>query len=65
VLLKQEIRLVPVTSRLKKAKSSEKIYTSEPMIVNKNLLKVHKKQQASLSNLLDAEPIDSMVDLRE
>lgn len=56
---------MPVTSRLKKAKSSEKIYTSEPMIVNKNLLKVHKKQQASLSNLLDAEPIDSMVDLRE
>lgn len=43
-----------ITSRLKKSKSSEKIVLSEPMFV-KNTKKVHKKQLASLSKVMDVD----------
>jgi hypothetical protein len=47
-------KLVLITSRLKKSKSSEKIVLSEPMFV-KNTKKVHKKQLASLSKVMDVD----------
>lgn len=61
-----EKKLVLVTSRLKKSKSSEKIVSCEPMFV-KNTKKVHKKQLASLSKVMDVDQTDSLVslDLRE